>query len=175
MEGTTTKERIHYVNEARRVNYPAIATRPPTSRGGLVFFSEEDVYSVHFSHNNALVVTVYIGCCKVSKILVDGRSNINILYGHALDRMEDTLLTRKLIIPRPSYFSTILTGAKPIPRHGRVPSPCDPFNVVTEFCVLNVQFPYNAILGRPWIHMMRAISSTHHQVMKYPTPSGRPT
>ena len=46
------------------------------------------------------------------------------------------------------------------------------FNVVTEFCILDVQSLYNAILGRSWIHMMRGISSTHHQLLKYPTPSG---
>jgi len=44
---------------------------------------------VHFLHNDALVVMVHIGCCKVSKILVDRGSSVNILYDHALDRMED--------------------------------------------------------------------------------------
>ena len=91
MEGTTTKERTIYVNEARRDNYPAIMTRPPTSLGRPVSFSEEDAYYVHFPRNDALMVTVHIGCCKVFQILVDGASSINILYGHALDRMEDTL------------------------------------------------------------------------------------
>jgi len=90
IEGTITKERTIYVNKAWRDNYLTITTRHPTSPGGPVFFSEEDAYSVHFSHNGALVVTVLIDCCKVSKILVDGGSIVNILYGHALDRMEDT-------------------------------------------------------------------------------------
>jgi len=40
---------------------------------------------VHFSHNDALVVAIHISCCKVSMILVDGGSSVNILYGHALD------------------------------------------------------------------------------------------
>ena len=56
-----------------------------------ISFSEEDAYSMHFSHNDALVMMVHIGYCKLSKILVDGGSSINILYGHALDRMENTL------------------------------------------------------------------------------------
>jgi len=82
------KKRTIYINEARRDNYPAIVTCPPTSPGKQSF-SEEDAYSVHFPNNDALVVTVHIGCCKVSKILVDGRSSVNIMYGHALYRMED--------------------------------------------------------------------------------------
>jgi len=44
---------------------------------------------MHFCHNDALVVTAHIGCYKVSKILVDGGSSVNILYSHALDRMDD--------------------------------------------------------------------------------------
>jgi len=45
-------------------------------------------------------VVIHIDCCKVSKILVDGRSSVNILYGHALNRMEGTPeLARKMITP----------------------------------------------------------------------------
>jgi len=41
-----------------------------------------------------------------------------------------------------------------------------------EFCILDIQSPYNAIFRRPLIHMIRAVPSTHHQLLKYPTPSG---
>ena len=71
MEGTTTKEKTIYVNEAWRDNYLAIISRPPTSPGKPISFSEENVYFVHFLHNDALVMTVHVGCCKSSKILVD--------------------------------------------------------------------------------------------------------
>ena len=71
VEGTTIKKRTIYVNETRRDNYLAIVTYPPTSPGRPVFFSKEDAYFMHFPHNDALIVMVHIGCCKVSKILVD--------------------------------------------------------------------------------------------------------
>jgi len=48
----------------------------------------------------------------------------------------------------------------------------DPLNIITEFCILDVQSPYNTILERPWIHMMRVVPYTNHQLLKYPTPSG---
>ena len=100
IEGTTTKERTIYVNETRRDNYSAIVTHSPTSPGSPIFFSGEYAYSVHCSYNDALVMTVHIDCCKVSKVLVDGGSSVNILYAHALNRMENTPeLARKLIIP----------------------------------------------------------------------------
>ena len=45
---------------------------------------------MHFPHNDGLVMTAHFGCCKVSKILVNRGCSVNILYGHALDRMGDT-------------------------------------------------------------------------------------
>jgi len=91
IEGTTTKERTLYVNEARRDSHPAIVTHPSTSAGGPVFSLEEDSYTVHFPCNDTLVMIAHIRCSKVSKILVDGGSSVNILYDHVLDRMKDTL------------------------------------------------------------------------------------
>ena len=105
---------------------------------------------MHFQHNDALTVTIHIGCCKVSKILVDGESSVNILYGNALDQMEDTAeLARKLINPQTHSLLNSFDGSE-----ARSPSTVEflvrvnPFNVVTEFSVLDVQSPYNAILGR---------------------------
>ena len=46
--------------------------------------------AVHFSHNDALIVTMLIDNRRVFKILIDGGSSVNILYGGALNRM-DTL------------------------------------------------------------------------------------
>jgi len=100
------------------------------------------------------------------------------MYGHALDRMEDTPEpARKLMIPQIQSLLYSFDGNKAY-SHDTVEFPVRaiPFNIVTEFCVLEVQFSY-AILGRPWIHMMRAVQSTHHQllkypILKYPTPSG---
>ena len=149
-------------------------TRPPTSLGGPVCFSEEDLYSVHFPQNDTLIITAHIGCCKVSKIQVDRGSSINIIYVHALDRMEDAPeLARKLIIPRTQSLLYAFDRNKVCsPSIVEFPVRADLFNIVTEFCILDVPSPYNTILERPWIHMMRAVSSIHHQLPKCPTSSG---
>jgi len=42
----------------------------------------------------------------------------------------------------------------------------------TKFHVIEGDMRYNALLGRPWIHNMRAVPSTLHQVMKFPTSDG---
>nr|XP_016497374.1 PREDICTED: uncharacterized protein LOC107816196 [Nicotiana tabacum] len=42
----------------------------------------------------------------------------------------------------------------------------------TTFHVINQETAYNAIIGRPWIHAMRAIPSSFYQVIKFPNPWG---
>ncbi|KAK9049138.1 hypothetical protein SSX86_031895 [Deinandra increscens subsp. villosa] len=41
-----------------------------------------------------------------------------------------------------------------------------------RFCVMDAPSGYNIILGRPWIHDMKAVPSTYHQCVKLPTPWG---
>jgi len=53
-----------------------------------------------FTNNDALIVTINIGNCRMSKIMVDGGSIVNNLYGGALDKIEDTPeMARAMINP----------------------------------------------------------------------------
>ena len=64
---------------------------PPSTPRRPITFYDADTYAIHFPHNDALVITMLIGNCRMSKISVDCESNINILYKGTLDKMEDTL------------------------------------------------------------------------------------
>lgn len=44
--------------------------------------------------------------------------------------------------------------------------------VDVNFIVMDAFSPYTAILARPWLHAIRAVSSTLHVKVKYPTPEG---
>ena len=41
--------------------------------------------------------------------------------------------------------------------------------VEVDFIVVDVFSPYTAIIGRPWLHSLGAVSSTFHQKVKYPS------
>ena len=41
--------------------------------------------------------------------------------------------------------------------------------VEVDFIVVDVFFPYTAIMGRSWLHSLGAVSSTLHQKVKYPS------
>ena len=41
--------------------------------------------------------------------------------------------------------------------------------VEVDFIVIDVYSPYTAIVARPWLHTLGAVSSTLHQKVKYPS------
>jgi hypothetical protein len=47
-----------------------------------------------------------------------------------------------------------------------------PINLRTKFIVVRASSPYNTIMGREWLHKMRAIPSTLHQKIRFPTKDG---
>jgi hypothetical protein len=47
-----------------------------------------------------------------------------------------------------------------------------PINLQTEFIVVKAYLPYNAIVGRDWLHRMKAILSTLYQKLRFPTKDG---
>jgi len=53
-----------------------------------------------------------------------------------------------------------------------LPIRANPYNVIMEFYVVGVESPHNAIFKRSWLHMMKAVPSTYHQLVRYPTPTG---
>jgi len=58
------------------------------------------------------------------------------------------------------------------PRTISLPVRADLYNVITKFYVLYVESPHNVILERPWLHVMKVVPSTYHQMVRYPTPTG---
>ena len=43
--------------------------------------------------------------------------------------------------------------------------------VEVDFIVVDAFSPYTAIMGRPWLHSLGAVSSTLHKKVKYPSES----
>ena len=53
----------------------------------------------------------------------------------------------------------------------RLPMPVEADVVEVDFIVIEAFSPYTAIMGRPWLHSLGAVSSTLHQKVKYPSGS----
>ena len=143
------KRSIH-INEARKSKYPAVLTGPPLAPSKPISFSDSDASTVHFPHNDALIITMFIGNCLMSKILVEGGSSINILYKGVLDKMENTLETIRVMIN--SQIQSHLNGfdRKETRSAGTILFPVctNPYNIITEFDMVDVESPHNVILRR---------------------------
>ena len=60
----------------------------------------------------------------------------------------------KVIIPKGQIRLPVQTGSE---------------TVEVNFIVVDAYSPYTAIVARPWLHTLGAVSSTLHQKIKYPS------
>ena len=102
----------------------------------------------------------------MKRVMVDQGSAAKIMYldlykGLSL-RVEDLTpyssplvsFEGKVIIPKGQIRLLVQTGSE---------------TVEVDFIVVDAYSPYTAIVARPWLHTLRAVSSTLHQKIKYPS------
>ena len=127
-------------------------------------FSDEDNVGTIQPHDDALVITLRIGSYDVKKVMVDQGSTAEIMYPdlyRRLDlRVEDLTpynsplvsFERTIIIPKGQIRLPVQTGSE---------------TVEVNFIIVDAYSPYTAIVARPWLHTLGAVSSTLHQKVKY--------
>ena len=129
-------------------------------------FSDKDKAGTIQTHDNALVVTLRIGGYDVRRVLVDQGSAIEIMYPDLYKGLN--LKSGDLT----AYESPLVSfeGKTAIPKGQiRLPIQADSKIVEVDFIVVDSYSPYIAIMARPWLHTLGAISSTLHQKVKYPS------
>jgi len=129
-------------------------------------FSEEDKIGTVQPHDDALVITLRIGGYDVKRVMVDQGSAAEIMYP---DLFKGLNLRAEDLTP---YASPLVSfeGRTIIPR-GQIRLPVQAGTEVVEvdFIVVDAYSPYTAIVARPWLHALGAVSSTLHQKIKYPS------
>ncbi|KAG5536375.1 hypothetical protein RHGRI_023967 [Rhododendron griersonianum] len=122
-----------------------------------VTFTERDMEGVSFPHNDALVLSLPIQRKMVRRVLVDQGSSTEILYYSVFKALG---LPKDQLSPVDAHlvgFTAILVY--PV---GKIVLPvfAGSMQIDVEFIVVNSLSPYNAILGRNWLHGMKAVAST---------------
>ena len=129
-------------------------------------FSDEDKIGTIQPHDDALVITLRIGDYDVKRVMVDQGSAAEIMYP---DLYKGLSLRSKDLMP---YSSPLVSfeGKVIIPK-GQIKLPLQTGSktVEVDFIVVDVYSPYTAIVARPWLHTLGAVSSTLHQKIKYPS------
>uniref|UniRef100_A0A2N9JBU4 Reverse transcriptase domain-containing protein n=1 Tax=Fagus sylvatica TaxID=28930 RepID=A0A2N9JBU4_FAGSY len=135
----------------------------------LIFFSDEDLRDVQTPHDDPLVVKLRIGDSDVKRVLINQGSCSEIMYPdlfHGLGLKQTDLqpydapligFSGESIRPMGQITMTVHTG---------------PISLDTEFLVVDVPSPYTAIMGRRWLHKLKAVPSSLHQNIRFPTDFG---
>ena len=121
-------------------------------------------------HYDALVLNVCINNFDVHRVLVDPGSAVDLLHLPAFKQMRvpiDHLRSTGRVLSSFNGATTLLVGditffvkAGPVTQQ-------------VLFSVVENLGPYNTILGRAWLHAMKAVPSTYHQTIRYLIESGQ--
>ena len=122
-------------------------------------FSDVDKLGTIQPYDNALVVTLRIGGYDVKRVMVDQGSAAEIMYpdlykGLGLKPEDLTVYSSPLVS---------FEGKTVVPKGQiRLPVQAGTYVVEVDFIVVDAFSPYTAIMGRPWLHSLGAVSSTLH-------------
>ena len=129
-------------------------------------FSDEDKIGTIQPYDDALVITLRIGGYDVKRVMVDQGSVAEIMYPGLYKglnlKVEDLTpyssplvsFEGKVIIPKGQIRLSLQTGSEV---------------VEVDFIVVDAYSSYTAIVARPWLYTLGAVSSTLHQKVKYPS------
>ncbi|XP_075645229.1 uncharacterized protein LOC142616232 [Castanea sativa] len=127
-------------------------------------FSDENKIGTYQAHDDALVVTLQIGGYDVRRVLVDQGCGAEIVY-------PDLYKGLKLKLEHLVSYDSPLVGfnGKTIIPKGMIKLPIQAGSRVVEvnFILVKAYSLYTAILARPWLHAIKAMSSTLHLKVKF--------
>lgn len=134
-----------------------------------IIFTEQDLEKVDIPHTNPLIIKLRIGNNLVSRVLIDGGSSSDILFWDTFRMMG---LKKEEILPiKTSLHAFNGAEVKPL---GMVVLPVYAADrvIMVKFLVVDTPSAMNVIMRREWIHAVRGIVSTLHQVMRCQSPDG---
>nr|XP_016455753.1 PREDICTED: uncharacterized protein LOC107779781 [Nicotiana tabacum] len=133
-----------------------------------LIFREEDIKALAQPHDDALVISFLWNNVQIKRVLVDPGSSANVIRSKVVEQLGllDHIVPTSQILHGFNMESetTKVEVSLPVTMFGTVQD--------TKFHVIEGDKGYNALLGRPWIHNMREVPSTLHQMLKFLTKDG---
>ncbi|XP_060182646.1 uncharacterized protein LOC132612577 [Lycium barbarum] len=135
---------------------------------GPITFNDEDMEGIAQPHNDALVISFLVNKFRIKRVLIDPGSSANIIRWRVIEQLGllDQIVLAIRVLNR---FNMACETTK-----GEITLPINMVGTTQQkkFYVIEGDMGYNALLGRSWIHLVRAVPSTMHQVLKFSTPEG---
>ena len=171
--GQSSRSRKTYLKVVQNVQLSGRLPNMRTTEEQAITFTDEDAARIHHLHDDAIVITLLIADYSTRKVLVDNGSSVNILYYLAFQQME---LGRDQL--RSVYSPLVGFGGTKVQLMGTITLPivvgAYPQQVTRDvnFLVVDCSSSYNAIIGRPTLNSWKAVTSTYHLSVKFPTEYG---
>ncbi|KAG7552744.1 Retrotransposon gag domain [Arabidopsis thaliana x Arabidopsis arenosa] len=164
------RDTINAIKKHRRnVLFKANLGEEMDFQGTSISFDEEETCHLERPHDDALVITLDVANFEVSRILVDTGSSVDLIFLGTLERMG---ISRADIVGPPSPLVAFTSESAMSLGTIKLPVLAKNVSKIVDFVVFDKPAAYNIILGTPWIYQMKAVPSTYHQCIKFPTPSG---
>uniref|UniRef100_A0A2N9HKR9 Uncharacterized protein n=1 Tax=Fagus sylvatica TaxID=28930 RepID=A0A2N9HKR9_FAGSY len=135
------------------------------SQDSVIAFSDKDLPINGTNHNEALNITVDIGENRVPMVLIDNGSALNVCT------LKTTIclgINRSEFLPSNQFVKAYDDTKREV--HGVVilNISIGPMVQKVHFQVMDITASFNMLLGRPWLHETKAISSSLHQKVRFP-------
>lgn len=131
-----------------------------------ITFTDQDTKKLDMPYDDASVVELSITNCFMKKVLIDNGSSVDLILLFTLKQMrfnDGEIKKIKTNLVRSNDESSQVIGRVVIhvTTNGVI--------VFSTMMVINSQSTYNVILGRPWLREIKAVPSTYHQMLKFPS------
>uniref|UniRef100_A0A2N9IPK6 RNA-directed DNA polymerase n=1 Tax=Fagus sylvatica TaxID=28930 RepID=A0A2N9IPK6_FAGSY len=141
----------------------AHASRAFLETTNAVTFTDEDMEVQYPDHRRPLYVSAVIKDVQVRRALVDTGSCLNLI---PLSTLKAANIPQHKIQGAPIEVTGFGGAAEYTMGHIQLVLRVGPIVALTRFHVVNSEVPYHVLLGRPWLHKHKLISSTYHQCIK---------
>ena len=171
--GQSSRSRKTYLKVVQNVQLSRQSPKTKTTNEQAITFTDEDATRVHHPHDNAIVINLLITDYTTRRVLIDNGSSADILYYPTFQQMNlgrDQLHSMHSplvgfggmkVQPVGTIMLPVVVGAYPQQVTRNV-----------NFLVVDCSSSYNAIIGRPTLNNWKAVTSTYHLSVKFPTEYG---
>jgi len=124
-----------------------------------ITFWESETTDLDKPHDDALFIRIDVSNYELSRIRVDTGSSVDVLFNDAFKKMghlDFKLQGRKM--PLTGFAGDTTFSLETI----QLPTVARGVRQLMTFLVVDKKAPFNAILGRPWLHAMKTVPSTYH-------------
>ena len=131
-----------------------------------ISFSDDEISPDGRESTKALHMTTKVKDCTLPRVLIDNGSSLNVMPLSTLMRLP---VDRSYIKHTHTVVRAFDGTRREVTGEIEIEMQIGHCTFKVEFQVMDISPSYNCLLGRPWIHIARAVPSTLHQKIKFVT------